>query len=212
MPANDDIRFTSCSFKLPPFNHSLPLFSIHHCTPQFLIDSLRNPPNFPNFKFNPKTSIPHFFTRFITPPNFLTPFYFHPPSKSSLLCSASLALSQNGGGNSESYSAGVTHSQPKSSGPGPSPSQNPSRDEERVLISEVWVKNKDGDQLERKDLESEALNALKASRPNSALTVRDVQEDVHRIIASGYFASCMPVAVDTRDGVRLVFQVYVYVQ
>lgn len=80
-------------------------------------------------------------------------------------------------------------------------------EEERVLISEVLVKSKDGEELERKDLEAEALNALKASRANSALTVREVQEDVHRIIGTGYFMSCMPVAVDTRDGIRLVFQV-----
>ncbi|OMO68528.1 Bacterial surface antigen (D15) [Corchorus capsularis] len=80
-------------------------------------------------------------------------------------------------------------------------------DEERVLISEVLVRNKDGEELERKDLESEALTALRACRANSALTVREVQEDVHRIIDSGYFSSCMPVAVDTRDGIRLVFQV-----
>ena len=39
--------------------------------------------------------------------------------------------------------------------------------------------------LERKDLEAEAAQALKACRPNSALTVREVQEDVHRIINSG---------------------------
>ncbi|KAJ8428670.1 hypothetical protein Cgig2_006344 [Carnegiea gigantea] len=53
----------------------------------------------------------------------------------------------------------------------------------------------------------EALAALKASRPNSALTVREVQEDFHHIIDSGYFCSCTPIAVDTRDGIRLVFQV-----
>lgn len=76
-----------------------------------------------------------------------------------------------------------------------------------MLISEVLVRSKDGEELERKDLEVEALNALKACRPNSALTVREVQEDVHRIVASGYFSSCMPVAVDTRDGIQLVFQV-----
>ena len=80
-------------------------------------------------------------------------------------------------------------------------------DEERVLVSEVLVRNKDGEELDRKDLEMEALAALKASRPNSALTVREVQEDVHRIIDSGYFTSCIPFAVDTRDGIRLVFQV-----
>lgn len=80
-------------------------------------------------------------------------------------------------------------------------------DEERVLISEVLVRNKDGEELERKDLELEALAALKACKANSALTVREVQEDVHRIINSGYFSSCMPVAIDTRDGIRLVFEV-----
>lgn len=81
------------------------------------------------------------------------------------------------------------------------------QNEERVLISEVLVRNKDGEELERKDLEEEAVQALKACRPNSALTVREVQDDVHRIINSGYFCSCVPVAVDTRDGIQLVFQV-----
>ncbi|XP_026658493.1 outer envelope protein 80, chloroplastic-like isoform X2 [Phoenix dactylifera] len=80
-------------------------------------------------------------------------------------------------------------------------------DEERVLISEVLIRNKDGEALERADLEAAAADALKSCRPNSALTVREVQEDVHRIIESGYFFSCMPVAVDTRDGIRLVFEV-----
>ena len=32
----------------------------------------------------------------------------------------------------------------------------------------------------------------------------------HRIVESGLFSSCMPVAVDTRDGIRLVFQVYIF--
>ncbi|XP_010928864.1 outer envelope protein 80, chloroplastic [Elaeis guineensis] len=80
-------------------------------------------------------------------------------------------------------------------------------DEERVLISEVLIRNKDGEALERVDLEAAVAAALKSCRPNSALTVREVQEDVHRIIESGYFCSCIPVAVDTRDGIRLVFQV-----
>ncbi|XP_020109745.1 outer envelope protein 80, chloroplastic [Ananas comosus] len=80
-------------------------------------------------------------------------------------------------------------------------------DEERVLISEVLVRDKDGEPLERADLEAAAAAALRSCRPNSALTVREVQEDVHRIIKSGFFSSCMPVAVDTRDGIRLIFQV-----
>ncbi|GJV68986.1 outer envelope protein 80, chloroplastic [Tanacetum coccineum] len=79
-------------------------------------------------------------------------------------------------------------------------------DDERVLISEVLVRNKDGEELERKDLVEEAVKVLKMCRPNSVLTVHEVQEDVHRIIGSGYFSSCLPVAVDTRDGIRLVFE------
>ncbi|CAL1409592.1 unnamed protein product [Linum trigynum] len=121
------------------------------------------------------------------------------PPRQSILCSASLALSQPADSGPPEASV-VT--QQKSGG------HSVSRgDEERVLISEVLVKNKDGEELERKDLEAEAMAALKACRPNSALTVQEVQEDVHRIIDSGYFSSCMPVAVDTRDGIRLVFQV-----
>ncbi|PON78853.1 Bacterial surface antigen (D15) [Parasponia andersonii] len=122
--------------------------------------------------------------------------------KSSLLCSASLSLTRS----DESTQSGLEgrETQQLQQQKGHSPSRN---DEERVLISEVLVRNKDGEVLERRDLEMEALAALKASRPNSALTVREVQEDVHRIIGSGYFCSCMPVAVDTRDGIRLVFQV-----
>lgn len=61
--------------------------------------------------------------------------------------------------------------------------------------------------MERGDLEEVAAAAIKACKPNSALTVKEVQEDVFRIVESGLFSSCMPVAVDTRDGIRLVFQV-----
>ncbi|KAJ0988151.1 hypothetical protein J5N97_006507 [Dioscorea zingiberensis] len=107
-----------------------------------------------------------------------------------VLCSASLA---------------ATRPEPE---PGVSRRQHGGReDEERVLISEVLIRNKDGEALERADLEAAAAGALKSCRPNSALTVREVQEDVHRIIESGFFCSCMPVAVDTRDGIQLVFQV-----
>eukprot|EP00252_Welwitschia_mirabilis_P000106 TRINITY_DN10075_c0_g1_i1.p1 TRINITY_DN10075_c0_g1~~TRINITY_DN10075_c0_g1_i1.p1 ORF type:complete len:731 (-),score=127.87 TRINITY_DN10075_c0_g1_i1:281-2473(-) len=78
---------------------------------------------------------------------------------------------------------------------------------ERVLISEVLVQNKEGEELDNPELANIALSSLKACKPNSALTVQEVQEDVRRVIESGYFSSCMPVAVDTRDGIRLVFQV-----
>ena len=83
--------------------------------------------------------------------------------------------------------------------------------EERVLISEVAVRGKDGEPLERPELEAAAAAALRACRPNAALTVREVQEDVHRVVESGRFRSCMPVAVDTRDGIRLVFEVRIII-
>ncbi|KAI5056444.1 hypothetical protein GOP47_0028262 [Adiantum capillus-veneris] len=99
--------------------------------------------------------------------------------------------------------------------PNPRPQRRPrqgsqqatSEEQERVLISEVLIQNKDGEELENKELLSTAGSALKASKPNSALTVKEVQEDVHRIIETGYFSACMPIAEDTRDGIRLIFQV-----
>ncbi|KAI3688208.1 hypothetical protein L1987_81918 [Smallanthus sonchifolius] len=125
------------------------------------------------------------------PPKWSNPFHSKQPP---LLCSASLALTKGDEEGGELTQSSKSHSLSR-------------HDDERVLISEVLVRNKDGEELERKDLEEEAIAALKRCRPNSALTVREVQEDVHRIIGSGYFSSCMPVAVDTRDGIRLVFQV-----
>jgi len=47
--------------------------------------------------------------------------------------------------------------------------------EERVLISEVAVRGKDGEPLERPELEEAAAAALRACRPNAALTVREVR-------------------------------------
>ncbi|EOA20036.1 hypothetical protein CARUB_v10000309mg [Capsella rubella] len=118
---------------------------------------------------------------------------------SPLLCCASLSLTRPNESNQSVEGKDMIQQQK-----GHSVSRNA---EERVLISEVLVRTKDGEELERKDLEIEALAALKACRANSALTIREVQEDVHRIIESGYFCSCTPVAVDTRDGIRLMFQV-----
>lgn len=93
----------------------------------------------------------------------------------------------------------------------PNPRRHGREDEERVLISEVLIRNKDGEMLEKADLEAAAAGALKSCRPNSALTVREVQEDVHRVIQTGLFSLCMPVAFDTRDGIRLVFQVKIQI-
>uniref|UniRef100_A0A2P2N6U1 Uncharacterized protein n=1 Tax=Rhizophora mucronata TaxID=61149 RepID=A0A2P2N6U1_RHIMU len=126
--------------------------------------------------------------------------------KSPILCSASLSLESTLSPPTEPSVSPQQKAGTASGGGSAYPGSRHDHGEERVLISEVLVRNKDGEALERKDLEAEALAALKASRANSALTVREVQEDVHRIIDSGYFSSCMPVAFDTRDGIRLVFQ------
>ncbi|XP_058199368.1 outer envelope protein 80, chloroplastic [Rhododendron vialii] len=197
MPKNDTVRFTSSSLRIPlsPLSHH---HHHHHHHKQ-------SPPRFSTFQFNPQTLISSALARtkstidqFVK--NFNTQKRTHPfLFKSSLLCSASLALTKP----DEPASSDAVVAQPK----GGHSAAAGRHEEERVLISEVFVRNKDGEELERKDLENEAVAALKACRPNSALTVREVQEDVHRIISSGYFCSCMPVAIDTRDGIRLVFQV-----
>ncbi|KAI7982102.1 hypothetical protein LOK49_LG15G02069 [Camellia lanceoleosa] len=192
MPRNDGVRFTSSSLRLPlsppphPHHHPIPLFSNLQFASQTLISSTFS---------RTMSSIDQFLKNLKNTHKKTTPFH----SKSSLLCSASLSLTRP----DDSATSEAVVAQPKGGGY----SATGRHEEERVLISEVLVRNKDGEELERKDLENEALAALKASRPNSALTVRDVQEDVHRIISSGYFCSCMPVAIDTRDGIRLVFQV-----
>lgn len=212
MLQNDGIHFIPASLKLPLFSPhphpqpSTPFFS------SLQFSSHRKFPKIPfnfNFNFNHINSLfqfvkTPFFNFNVEKPHDEFNHFGSMPSKSSLLCCASLSLidSDSGPPKKSNDDSGVMIQ---------SKAQNVSSSrpgaEERVLISEVLVRNKDGEELERKDLENEALNALKASRANSALTVREVQEDVHRIIASGYFFSCMPVAVDTRDGIRLVFQV-----
>lgn len=87
--------------------------------------------------------------------------------------------------------------------------QEGGQEEERVLISEILIQDKDGQELVDSELLTTARRALKACKPNFALTTSEVQEDVHRIIDTGFFASCMPSAEDTRDGVRLIFKVEV---
>ncbi|XP_011042089.1 PREDICTED: outer envelope protein 80, chloroplastic isoform X1 [Populus euphratica] len=199
MVKNDDVSFTSSALKIAPFLHhqtkpSLPFFSQLLQTKLTFLDSLLTRTRFPN-------------SPLLCSASFSLPRPSSPgsdPKSLPILCSASLSLSQSQLRDSTQSDSVVA--QQKSGGAGGV--HGPSRyDEERVLISEVLVRNKDGEELERKDLEAEALAALKACRANSALTVREVQEDVHRVISSGYFCSCMPVAVDTRDGIRLVFQV-----
>ncbi|KAD4384245.1 hypothetical protein E3N88_24413 [Mikania micrantha] len=192
MPENKSLRFRSSSVKITPFfplqhhrhhrhRRPLPLFADLHLSISSVINNSRH-------------SLTQFISSINTHPliNKLQLKSSNPvhSKKPSLLCSASLALTKP----DELTQSSKSHSVSR-------------HDDERVLISEILVRNKDGEELERKDLEEEAIAALKRCRPNSALTAREVQEDVHRIIGSGYFSSCIPTAVDTRDGIRLVFQV-----
>ncbi|MBA0594407.1 hypothetical protein Gorai_011312 [Gossypium raimondii] len=186
MHRNDGVCFTSSSFKIPVPSPSQtlasPLSRARHSLFQ-LLHSLRN-------RSLPPTTSTH--SPLLCCASLSLTAQTYDLVNAPLLCSASLSLSQpNPPDSTQSGSEVPQKGQSTTAG---------RYDEERVLISEVLVRNKDGEELERKDLEMEALTALKACRANSALTVREVQEDVHRIIDSGYFSSCMPVAVDTRDG------------
>ncbi|TXG73238.1 hypothetical protein EZV62_001817 [Acer yangbiense] len=203
MPRNDDVRFTSSSLKIPlspPPPPTLPFFSQTKNSLSRLIDSLRFRSD--SLSRTLHSAAGHFLGN--SPLLCSASLSLTQPAKSAhstLLCSASLSLVQPGNDSATQLEP------PTQQQKGQQPHAAGRYDEERVLISEVLVRNKDGEELERKDLEIEALAALKACRANSALTVREVQEDVHRIINSGYFSTCMPVAIDTRDGIRLVFQV-----
>lgn len=60
-------------------------------------------------------------------------------------------------------------------------------DEAKVLISEVLIRNKDG--------EGDGEEGPGEDGGLSVLTMREVQEDVHRIVEGGLFKLCMPLAV-----------------
>ncbi|KAI8467202.1 MAG: surface antigen-domain-containing protein [Monoraphidium minutum] len=73
-------------------------------------------------------------------------------------------------------------------------------EDERILISEIEVIGVDG---ELKRVAQEALTA----RPNFAYTLKEVEADLRRVFATGWFSSCVPDAEDTRDGVKLIVKV-----
>ncbi|KAA3490568.1 outer envelope protein 80, chloroplastic-like isoform X1 [Gossypium australe] len=171
MHRNDGVCFTSSSFKIPLPSPSQtltsPLSRARHSLFQ-LLHSLRN-------RSLPPTTSTH--SPLLCCSSLSLTAQTYNLVNAPLLCSASLSLSQpNSPDSTQSGSEVPQKGQSTTAG---------RYDEERVLISEVLVRNKDGEELERKDLEMEALTALKACRANSALTVREVQEDVHRIIDSG---------------------------
>ncbi|KAA3490567.1 outer envelope protein 80, chloroplastic-like isoform X1 [Gossypium australe] len=170
MHRNDGVCFTSSSFKIPLPSPSQtltsPLSRARHSLFQ-LLHSLRN-------RSLPPTTSTH--SPLLCCSSLSLTAQTYNLVNAPLLCSASLSLSQpNSPDSTQSGSEVPQKGQSTTAG---------RYDEERVLISEVLVRNKDGEELERKDLEMEALTALKACRANSALTVREVQEDVHRIIDS----------------------------
>lgn len=68
--------------------------------------------------------------------------------------------------------------------------------EERILVSEVEVLGVDG---ELKELAEGAL----VTKPNFAYTLGEIQEDLNRVFATGYFVEIRPEPEDTRDGVKL---------
>ncbi|KAG8484914.1 hypothetical protein CXB51_021652 [Gossypium anomalum] len=200
MHQNDGVSFTSSPLKIPlSQTPAFQLTGTRHLAFQ-LIDSLRN-------RFN---NVKHLSTQFnVSAQSELG--VRSSTRRSPLLCFASVSLAaekQSIGRSPLLYSASLSLTQPDSTESTQEGHLSTAGryGEERVLVGEVLVRNKDGEELERKDLEMEALNALKACGANSALTAWEIQEDVDRIIDSGYFSSCTPVAVDSRDGIRLVFQ------
>ena len=56
------------------------------------------------------------------------------------------------------------------------------------------------------ELKKTAQDAM-TIRPNFAYTAKEVQEDVRRVFACGYYAKLTPIAEDTRDGVKLTMEV-----
>lgn len=56
------------------------------------------------------------------------------------------------------------------------------------------------------ELKRVAYAAL-TTRPNFAYTLREVEGDLRRVFATGWFSSVVPDAEDTRDGVKLLVKV-----
>ncbi|KAK9665708.1 hypothetical protein RND81_14G130100 [Saponaria officinalis] len=183
MPSNKGVESKPFSIKIPLFSSSSilnqnPKFPFFK--PQFACQSINSSSQKPNF------SITHFLNSLKLPENVKKFPFFQQKS-------SALSPSQPTESRATQSNEAVTRVS--------------SEEDERVLIKEVLVRGKDGKELDKKELELEALMALKASQPNSAMSIREVQEDVHRVIESGSFASCRPVVVDAKDGTKLVFEV-----
>ena len=68
------------------------------------------------------------------------------------------------------------------------------------MLTQVDIKGAEG---ELKKIAQDSMSI----RPNFAYTAKEVQEDVRRMFACGYFAKLTPIAEDTRDGVKLTMEV-----
>ena len=65
-------------------------------------------------------------------------------------------------------------------------------------------------QVEVKGVEGELRRVAEAAlsiKPNFGYTLKEVQDDMHRVFDSGFFERCQPHAEDTRDGVKLTVEV-----
>jgi len=64
-------------------------------------------------------------------------------------------------------------------------------------------------QVEVRGVEGELRRVAEAAlsiKPNFGYTLKEVQDDVHRVFDSGFFEKCHPHAEDTRDGVKLTVE------
>lgn len=69
-----------------------------------------------------------------------------------------------------------------------------------LILLQVEVRGLDG------NLKRIAEDCI-AIRPNFSYSLQEVKEDANRVFSSGYFERLEPSTEDTRDGVRLIFNV-----
>ena len=65
-------------------------------------------------------------------------------------------------------------------------------------------------QVEVKGVEGELKRIAESKlsiKPNFAYTLSEVRDDIQRVFDAGYFQQLVPVAEDTRDGIKLTLEV-----
>ena len=66
-------------------------------------------------------------------------------------------------------------------------------------------------QLEIRGVDGELKKAAEAAigmKPNFAYTLKEVAADMHHVFDLGYFSKATPTPEDTRDGVKLIIEVF----